>query len=280
MKKFLILFAVLAIVSCSNKKEIPELLKEEYQASYIPQVPKDSVLNPDQNHHKEILILLNNGIDDEEIKEYFKIKDGKYKEIINELFGEGFIKKDAENKFIPACMIVDGQYGAQIKNEVKNISRILAEIVIDRYSKIKTAYSKISAFKNIPFDSASGFIINNVALNGYQMKNINEKFVKADPPKHGTHRYYFLLQQKNHFSSGNKVFEVGEADEKKLEEMTAITSEDILNQLEINRPLFVKNFLNSPYKDKVSFREWFVWIYQFACKDAAEILKQRKFIKR
>lgn len=279
MKKFLILFAALIIASCSNKKEIPELLKEEYKASYIPQPQNDSVLNVNKNHHKEILVLLNNGIDDEEIKEYFKISDAKYKEIINELFSEGLIKQGEENKFIPSCMIVDEQNNAQIKNEVKNISRILAEIIIDRYPKIKTAYSKIPSFKNISFDSSSGFIINNVVLNGLQTKNINEKFMKADPPKHGTQRYYFLLQQKNHFSGNEKVFEVSEADEKKLEEMAAITSEDILNQLEINRPIFVKNFLNSPYKDKVSFREWFVWVYQYACRDAVEILKQRKFIK-
>lgn len=279
MKKFLILFAVLIIVSCSNKKEIPELLKDEYQASYIPQVPKDSVLNLDQNHHKEILALLHNGIDEEEIKEYFRINDVKYKKIINELFGEGLVKKDEENKFIPSCMIVDEQSNAQIKNDVKKLSKIFAEIIIDRYSKIKTAYSKIPSFKNIPFDSASDFIINNVVLKGLQTKNINEKFVKTDPPKHGTKHYYFLLQQKNHFSNNGKIFEVSEADEKKLEEMTAITSEDILNQLEINRPIFVKNFLNSPYKDKISFREWFVWIYQFTCKGAADILEQRDYIK-
>ncbi|MBI1938703.1 MAG: hypothetical protein HYS25_11350 [Ignavibacteriales bacterium] len=279
MKKFLILLAVLAIVSCSNKKEIHELLKDEYQASYIPQPQKDSVLNVDKNHHKEILVLLNNGIDEEVIKEYFNLTDVKYKEVINELYGEGLIKKDEENKFVPACMIVDGQNGAQIKNEVKNVSRIFAEIIVDRYSQIKAAYSKIPSFKNIPFDSSAGLIINNAVLNGLQTKNINEKFVKADPPKHGARRYYFLLQRKNYFSSNEKIFEASKADEKKIEEMTSITSEDILNQLEINRPLFVKNFLNSPYKDKVSFREWFVWIYQFACKDAVEILKQRKFIK-
>ena len=325
MKKIIIVIAILLLTACSSKKNISDVLQNNFELRTISNNNSTPSINLENDHLKEILLLLHYNFTSEKIKEHFNMSDSVYNVRINDLFGEGLIKKISEGEFVPTCMIIDAEEGKVIKKTADSLGREMSEIAVDRFEKVKSAYFKISSFKKIPFETASLFILGNVLHNYWQMKFIEERFIKSFPPLRGSSRYYLALlqnQNKNNsepfglFSSrfrkignytinlyGNKFGDgfpsytekdldnlfrtknstlllVNESDQKKLEELALIITQDLLNYLERNRPLFVKLYLNSVYKDQTSFREWFMWFYQFMITKTTNTLIEKRFIKK
>ena len=312
------------MAACSQKKDIPETLQNKFDVRIISNNFSAPAINLEQNHLKEILVLLHNNFTSESIKEHFNLSDSVYNLYINDLFGEGLIKKTAEGKFVPTCMVIDIEKGNQLKKTADLLGAEMSMIAIDRLTKIKDAYSKISAFKNISFDNASLLILGNVIHNYWQMPAIEEKYIKAEAPHRGANRYYLAILENssgaesqpfglfaNSFQQignyitcyyGNKTAErdsiitktdlreiiknknssfslIRLEDQKILNDIAAIISPDLLNYLEKNRTLFVKLYLNSIYRDQTTFREWFVWHYQFIITQTNKTLIEKGYIK-
>jgi hypothetical protein len=321
MKKILLILLIVLLTSCSKKKDVDEILQNKFQAvTYSANFEKPAI-DLEENNLKEILVLLHDNMPEEKIKKHFKLNDSVYAIRINDLFGNGLIKKSADGSFVPACMVINLENGNQIKKTADSLGKEISGIAMDRYEKIKSAYSKIPAFKNISFENASMFILGNVIHNFWQMKFIEEKYLKAFPPKRGDSKYYLSIIEKietgkepfglylNKFNVtakytygnyGNTTTSALPASQKEvetivtdknssiiivknetasqLENLAAIVTDDLLSYLEKNRPLFVKLYLNSVYKDQTSFREWFVWFYQFIIAKTVNVLLEKNFI--
>jgi hypothetical protein len=325
MKKTIIVFIILLLTACSSKKNISDVLQNKFETRTLPEDLSTSSPDLNEGHRKEILVLLHYNFTQEKIKEYFNMSDSIYNVCINDLFGKGLIKKTSNGNFVPACMVIDAEEGKTIKKTADSLGREMSGIAIDRLDKIKSAYSKISSFKNYSFEDASLFILGNVLHNYWQMKFIEERFIKSFPPMRGTARYYMALLQSqnkdgeepfglynkrseqtgkykinyygNRFNADDKKLTerevdqfvkneklsfplIKDADQKKLDELSLIITQDVLNYLEKNRPLFVKLYLNSVYKDQTSFREWFVWFYQFMITQTTNTLIEKGFIRK
>ncbi len=325
MKKIIIVLLILLLTACSSKKNISDILQNKYDIRTISDNFSIPTIDLEKDNLKEILLLLHYNFTAEKIKEHFNMNDSVYNIRINDLFGEGLIKKTNSGDFVPTCMIVDADEGKIIKNTADSLGREMSGIAVDRFEKVKSMYSKIPSFKKIPFENLSLFILGNVLYNNWQMKFIEERFIKSFPPQRGSSRYYLaLLQNQNGISSepfglfsnrfrkvGNytiDLFEnkfnegfpsytekelddlfkvknptlqfVSETDQKKFDELALIITQDLLNYLERNRPLFVKLYLNSVYKDQTSFREWFVWYYQFMITKTTNVLIEKGFIPK
>ncbi|MFA7228767.1 MAG: hypothetical protein WC061_07020 [Melioribacteraceae bacterium] len=323
MKKISILLVLILISACSDKKEIPEILESKFETLVISDDFSSPAIKLEENHLREILILLHNDIPDEGIREYFRMSEAAYKSAINDLYGEGLIKRMGSGKFVPACMVIDSENGERMKKTADSLGREMSLIVIDRLEKIKEAYGRIPAFKNIPFGNASLFILGNAVYNYWQMPSITGQFLKANPPRRGAGRYYMavlenkeggsepfglffnkFLPEDNYMAgvygnnipradsilnstalsalspkSGISIPVFTQADQKKLSELASVVTPDILAYLEKNRTLFVKLYLNSVYKDQTSFREWFVWYYQFMITRSNKTLIEKGYIK-
>lgn len=65
-----------------------------------------------------------------------------------------------------------------------------------------------------------------------------------------------------------------------LTQIALLVSYELINYLDSKRPIFVKKYLSSLYKDEVSFREWTFWIYKFIAAEAANNLSAKGYIKR
>ncbi|NJD22359.1 MAG: hypothetical protein FIA82_06770 [Melioribacter sp.] len=323
MKKIIIAVSVLLLTACSSKKDISEILQNNFETRTISNNFSAPSINLEKDHLKEMLLLLHYNYTAEKIKEHFNMSDSVYNIRINDLFGEGLIKKTSSGDFVPTCMVIDTDEGKVIKNTADSLGREMSGIAIDRMEKIKEAYSKIPSFKKTPFENVSLFILGNVLHNYWQMKFIEERFIKSFPPQRGSSRYYLaLLQNQNRENSepfalfSNRFIKIGNytvgqygngfnssipsytekeldkllktknstlqfisgADQRKLEALALIITQDLLNYLERNRPLFVKLYLNSVYKDQTSFREWFVWFYQFMMTKTTIVLIEKGFI--
>ena len=325
MKKTIIVLLILLFSACSSKKNISDILQNNFEFRTISNSFSNPAINLEKDHLKEILLLLHYKFTPEKIKEHFNMSDSVYNIRINDLFGEGLIKKTSSGEFVPTCMIVDTDEGKIIKNTADSLGREMSGIAIDRFEKIKSAYLKITSFKKKSVESTSLFILGNVLHNYWQMKFIEERFIKSFPPQRGNSRYYLALLQNqdgnnsepfvlfsNRFKTignytidlyGNKFKEgfpsytekeldnlfrtknsklqfVDGTDQKKFDELALIITQDLLNYLERNRPQFVKLYLNSVYKDQTSFREWFVWYYQFMITKTINVLIEKGFIPK
>ena len=325
MKKIIIVLSILLLTACSSKKKISDILQNNFEVRTISNSYSTPSINLEKDHLKEILLLLHYNLTAEKIKEHFNMSDSIYNIRINDLFGEGLIKRTGDGEFIPACMVIDADEGKIIKKTADSLGREMSGIAIDRFEKIKLAYSKISSFQKVPFENASLFILGNVLHNYWQMKFVEERFIKSFPPQRGRSRYYLALLQNqsgnnsepfglftnrfqkiggytvnfygnkfsgefppytekeldNFFKNGNSTtLFVNESNQKKLEELALIITQDLLNYLERNRPLFIKLYLNSVYKDQTSFREWFVWFYQFMITKTTNTLIEKGFIQK
>ena len=196
-RKIILFLTLLIITACSHKKDIPETLQNKFDVLVISNNFNSPAINLEENHLKEILVLLHNNFSAEKIKEYFKLNDSTYNLCINSLFGEGLIKKTSEGNFVPACMVIDHENGNQLKKSADSLGCEMSLIAIDRLAKIKDEYKTIAAFIYIPFDNASLFILGNVVHNYWQMPVIEEKFINAEAPYRGVNRYYIAIVENN-----------------------------------------------------------------------------------
>ena len=197
MKKIFFGMVLVFLAACGSKKDIDEILQNKYEAITLSADFETSSVNLKKNHFKEILVLLHNNFFSEKIKDHFNISDSAYRLLINELFGEGLIKKNDDGDFVAACMVIDRNEANALKKTADSLGQEMSSIAIDRFLKIKNAYLKIASFKNISFEDASLFVLSNVLHNYWQMKFIEEKYIKASPPKRGISRYYLAILEKN-----------------------------------------------------------------------------------
>ena len=201
-------------------------------------------VNLEKNHLKEILVLLHNNFTEEEIKKYFGLNDEKYNSAINDLYGEGLIKKNEKNIFIPACMVINAEEGKELKKSADSLGREMSLIAIDRIDKIKSAYKNIPSLKNIPFENMSLLILGNAVYNFWQMPLINEKFLKSDPPHRGAGRYYLAVLE-NKTGSRTEQYELYFNKILRAEKFTAVVYGNNLNVADSILEMLNKSELNA-----------------------------------
>lgn len=72
---------------------------------------------------------------------------------------------------------------------------------------------------------------------------------------------------------------VSKADQGKLNNLTSVIESDIVRFFEERQTLFVKHYLNSPYREETSYKEWMMWLYKLITAKTIDVLIQRSIIK-
>lgn len=202
---FINMSLLLILISCSSKQDISKMLKADSGFDIYPQHLRSSIIDLNQKNMKEIILLLHNRVETEEIIDHFNIKKDDYDLIINTLYGEGLLKKSTDGKFIPACMVINSENEKEIRKVAGEFGSKISEIIIDRYQKIRDSKKIIPAFAQESFEHASIFILYNVLLDKWQIKNIEERYLRAEPPQRSGNRYYLLIHQIDHEARSNKL---------------------------------------------------------------------------
>ncbi|HOI29363.1 MAG TPA: hypothetical protein PLZ15_06325 [Melioribacteraceae bacterium] len=347
---------LIAIVSCTSKKDLSELLKGETEIEVYPQKELPTVL-VENKLAAQLLIFLHNRIDEESILENLSIGKTEFDRLINSLFAEGLIKRKDDGTFIPACMVAGYEDEIAIDKFITKMSADVISLIAQQLPSIKKSFGRIDSFSNLSFEEVAFFILYNVMLAKWQIKNIEERFIRAEPTQRITDRYYLLLRQINSDTTGidkwavnrsiemngyyfcsfgrmskeNNLFDAGadqlirdfgmsqsadplgfkkellgdlvrfyngelstanpsytaglnkygilrnsqlklqfisSQDNLRLYEMAGIISESLVGYLDKQRPVFVKEYLQSKYKEEINFREWVFWIYNFIAAKA------------
>jgi hypothetical protein len=68
-------------------------------------------------------------------------------------------------------------------------------------------------------------------------------------------------------------------DLRKLGELSNLVKQDILNYFENRQTLFVKWYLNSQYREEVSYKEWMIWVYKMITAKTIDVLMDKSYIK-
>ena len=192
---FLFLLLILPFLSCSHKKEIPELLEGKFTSHFITFDYTQPKLNLEDGHLKELLVLLHHRVPDKEIKKYLKMNDSVWNDKINFLFGRGLIKKNNDGYFLPTFFLLDSDNANSLKSFVDSLGIEMSGIAKDRLGKIKEECAKIPALKNIPFEYLSLFILGSVVHDYWQEKFYQDQFIKSFMPHRGNGYYYFAMIQ-------------------------------------------------------------------------------------
>ncbi|MDP3580845.1 MAG: hypothetical protein Q8S39_02850 [Ignavibacteria bacterium] len=69
------------------------------------------------------------------------------------------------------------------------------------------------------------------------------------------------------------------ADQQRLAELSNIVAQDIINYFENRQTLFVKWYLNSQYREEVSYKEWMIWVYKMITAKTIDVLVEKSYIK-
>lgn len=195
------------LMSCSNKKDIPELLNGKFDQYIISFENIRTDIDLEKDKLKEILILLHHRVDVDKIKEYYKMNDSVWNERINYLLTQGLIKKNDKGKYLPTCFVFDVDNAISIKKFTDSLGIEVSEITIDRLEEIKTACFNIPSIKNIPFEKISLFVLGCVVHDYWQVKFYQDQFIKSFIPRRGNYNYYFSLFQNSNSFNGNKIYE-------------------------------------------------------------------------
>jgi hypothetical protein len=312
-KTILSLFIIILFISCSKKKDADQFINSQYTVNVLPQTEK---LNIDLRvkKYQSILVLLHENFKIEEIKEKLNIETDKMEMLINDLYSNGLIKLTENKEYTPTCFVLTESDSGNINKFVEKTGREMSGISIDRIEFIKKEYSKTELAQNYSFNENSFFILGNVVHGGFQLKNIEEKLLKAEAPKRGNAKCYIsifqnyssekisssdlymetekLINNKSAFLFGKDVradllidlkletkpLLISQNDRDIFNSIADLIFEDISNYLERKKPAMVKLYLNSNYKEQTSFREFSMWIYQLIASSSINSLIQKKYI--
>jgi len=204
-KLLLVLLISLLIISCTKKKEIPELLNGNFSQHVISFEDKPVKINLEKSE-KEILILLHHRRSSDEIKMHLKISDSLCNEKINRLFSNGLIKKKDDGNFLPTIFILDKDNAKELKKFTDSLGTELSLIAIDRLEKIKTTTQQINSLKKFSFDEISFFVLGAVVHDYWQLKFYQDEFLKSFIPHRGNSFFYFALIQNDNSPEQNIKF--------------------------------------------------------------------------
>lgn len=115
----------------------------------------------------------------------------------------------------------------------------------------------------------------------YQITMLNEliKMSKSNGYKpsvrilDGFNRYGIVLKGKP------TVPVLSKGDQQRLIELSNVVAQDIINYFENRQTLFVKWYLNSQYREEVSYKEWMIWVYKMITAKTVDVLIEKSYIK-
>ena len=89
----------------------------------------------------------------------------------------------------------------------------------------------------------------------------------------GFKRYGILANGKSTIPVLSKV------DRLRLDELSNVATQDIINYFENRQTLFVKWYLNSQYREETSYKEWMIWVYKLITAKTIDVLIEKSYIK-
>jgi len=308
MKK--IIGLILMIVVCSLNTPA-QIASRYYIWGYISSGDNLPDFTYSSDSLRLLLISLHLGIHPDEFCKKYDWSAEDYRKFISFSNDKNFTS-NRNNNIYPNIMIITDQEGQSMFAAGEQVAAQIADSIIAHLDPVKSSYQNSDISSRIPFDSIRFFILSNVLLDNWQIRNVEKEFVKKERPLRHGKNYYISLSQNirperepfgifgndgndDIFMYGNNRYNFKNEQErnearkktilfKKSDElvfqMLASEFKPILVQiLNDNRSYLEDQYSKTIYAKEITFEEYFIWLYHFIYTRATNILAQKKYLK-
>jgi hypothetical protein len=262
-----------------------------------------------RNHLDRLIISLHNRVPKLEFVQQYKWSVESYDNAIFFLETKGFVKK-TNGFFVPTCMIISAEEGADLYMFAAQISSQLADSVTAHFHSLKEEYNYTHISKTVPFDSISFFLVSDVLLDNWQIASVESTFLhEKRPSRNGKNYYYAFLENNKHDSDpfdiyGNMVFDdfsvygnnqrkvirskvsqnlasiplIDSYDSRIFEKFSESFTEPLISVLNINKDYAFEIYNKSGYSKEVNFPEFFIWWYHFIYTQTTNLIAEKGLI--
>ena len=142
-----------------------------------------------------LLISLHENIAISDFKAKTMFNDSKIDSLIHFLEGKNFIHR-FENQYKPTIFIADAENGLALYKQALPISKEIVKAIKESLPGIKETFSKSDIAKTQSFEDWAFFILSNVLMDNWQIKNVEQKFLHTTsrPLRNGKNYYCSLME--------------------------------------------------------------------------------------
>lgn len=202
--KSLLLLTLLLIVGCNNSQVSSQgLLNTIFSSYYDHGIISRGNNRPDFDTRKDsidlFLVALNERIGPKKFQEKAGWTDEMLKEKIQLLIDKGWLIDD--NKGLrPSIFIASDKQGTELYEYGKTLSEKIAQSIENEIPSIKEKCQRTGLSDKYHFESLSFLILSNVLLDNWQIKKVEEAYLKKEdrPERHGKHYYYSIMENVNY----------------------------------------------------------------------------------
>lgn len=255
---------------------------------------------------EKLIVSIHNRIQPEVFRKNNNWSLEKYNQEVSFLEAKGFIKRTGEEIGI-SCMVANNEDGKNLYKYAEPISQAIADSILKIKDRVREEYLTTRVAQKNSYDSMAFFLLSNVLLDNWQIRNVENMFLKAPRPlRHGKNYYVAFLEN---ISSNQEAFgiygnqpsgtysaygnnrgnidsasindkkssfpKINNDDNNKLKVMANIFTPVLLEILEANRGYAREIYQKTGYADEIAFEEFYIWWYHFIYSRATDILAEK-----
>ena len=196
----ILLWALLPTISimnlaCTSTREPDDILQSKFEVKIISSGENMPAVNLNKNNLKELLVMLYYQNDLDDIKRALEWDERKLIKALSLLVDEGLVQHIRDKIFIPSCMVIPEEEGKKLDQLAIDMAPAVARLIKQYQESIGVAALNIRAFKELPAESYTLFLFSNVLLDNWQIRKVEEKFLKARRPVRKNKSYYLSIQE-------------------------------------------------------------------------------------
>ena len=259
-----------------------------------------------QEGYTQLIVALHLGVAPEDFQKSARWSPSDFTERIEFLREKNFVHQ-RQGRWLPSCMVITDQQGAELYRHAEPLARAIADAVAANLDTVRTQYGRTELSRTIGFETASFLILSNVLLDNWQIFNVERDFLGSERPLRHGKRYYLSFQENlrrpreafglygNGYVNNCAVYGnnrntidqerlqerlgtipvVSPADSELFNQMAGTFTPSLVGLLKRERPYIDKVFRVTGYADEVTFEEFFIWWYHFIYTKATDILAER-----
>jgi hypothetical protein len=255
----------------------------------------------------KLLISLHNNMSPQKFQRSYQWTEEAYNKSISFLETKNFVKKLSAGRYVPTCMVITAADGEALLKHADPLARQMADLIVTKMNTVKDQYAKLDIAAKYPFDSLSFFILSDVLLDNWQIRNVENEFLRHPRPlRHGVNYYVALIENvktngresfygnqygKDFYVYGNNRNRINQEEMKsraasfpfisandysQLDNLAGLIKNDLIKIFETNRKYIEKIYVKTNYSKEITFEEFFIWWYHFIYTKATDILAQRQ----
>ena len=186
---------VVLLGSQDKPKASKDLYKDPYEFKMISSGDNRPAVNLMQDSLHAMLTLLHQGSSETNAMRalgWGKLRfDARKKKLI-----ENDFLKAKDGKLRPNVMIISIAEGQQMERRLEPMAAATAALIKAKLPFIEQHYQQIPAFRNRTFSESSLLILSDVLLDNWQIREVEQGFLKKERPLRHGKRYYAALMQK------------------------------------------------------------------------------------